>query len=55
MKIAVGMSGGVDSSVAAAILKDRGHEVIGLSMALWNDTYACTGVKKYTCFGPNEK
>jgi tRNA-specific 2-thiouridylase len=29
------MSGGVDSSVAAAILKDRGHEVVGLTMHLW--------------------
>lgn len=32
MKIAVAMSGGVDSSVAAALLKEEGHEVIGLTM-----------------------
>src|SRR6266436_6074105 len=36
MKIAVAMSGGVDSSAAAAILKEQGHELIGFSMQLWN-------------------
>jgi len=36
MKIAVAMSGGVDSSAAAAILKDEGHELIGFTMQLWN-------------------
>jgi tRNA-specific 2-thiouridylase len=36
MKIAVAMSGGVDSSVAAALLKEQGHEVIGFTMQLWN-------------------
>lgn len=36
MTIAVAMSGGVDSSVAAAILKEQGHEVIGFTMQLWN-------------------
>jgi len=34
VKIAVAMSGGVDSSVAAALLKEQGHEVIGLTMQL---------------------
>jgi tRNA-specific 2-thiouridylase len=36
MNIAVAMSGGVDSSVAAAILKRQGHEVVGFTMQLWN-------------------
>src|SRR3954469_4363345 len=36
MKIAVAMSGGVDSSAAAAILKAEGHELVGFSMQLWN-------------------
>src|SRR5918997_3279625 len=36
MKIAVAMSGGVDSSAAAAILKARGHELVGFTMQLWN-------------------
>jgi tRNA-specific 2-thiouridylase len=35
MRIAVAMSGGVDSSVAAHILKEQGHEVIGLTMRIW--------------------
>lgn len=36
MTVAVAMSGGVDSSVAAAILKRQGHEVVGFTMQLWN-------------------
>ncbi len=51
-KIAVAMSGGVDSAVAAALLTGQGHEVIGLTMNLWpswlkepeGDTQTCCGV-----------
>jgi len=38
MRIVVAMSGGVDSSVAAALLADEGHEVIGVSMQLYDQS-----------------
>lgn len=45
-RIVVGISGGVDSSVAAHILKEQGHEVIGLFMINWHDT---TGTLEGDC------
>lgn len=37
-KVLLGMSGGVDSSVAAIMLKEQGYEVIGATMNLWEDS-----------------
>lgn len=52
MRIAVGLSGGVDSAVALALLKEKGHDVFGVMMKLWNGEYKTT--KKHACYGPNE-
>ncbi len=48
MRIVVAMSGGVDSSVAAALLADEGHDVIGLSMQLYDASLPRDG---QTAFG----
>ncbi len=48
--VAAGMSGGVDSSVTACLLRQMGHEVIGLTMQIWDGAAAHAGAG---CYGPN--
>ncbi len=55
MKIAVAMSGGVDSSVAAALLKEKGHEVAGVTMEVWDGGYPIGKRSRHSCYGPGEK
>ncbi|MDD3424007.1 tRNA-specific 2-thiouridylase MnmA [bioreactor metagenome] len=55
MKVLVGMSGGIDSSVAAYLLKQQGHEVMGVTMTIWNKrSHLSRPLNSTSCFAPDK-
>lgn len=56
MRVLVGMSGGVDSSVAAYLLKKAGHDVVGATMSIWEKGRPFgTATTADACFSPHEE
>ena len=54
-RVVVGLSGGVDSSIAAALLKDRGYDVVGITMKTFDPSMPLTESVKHACYGPGEE
>ncbi len=54
LTIAVGMSGGVDSAMAALLLKRQGFEVVGITMRIWSGRLEAPRHARSACYGPGE-
>lgn len=55
LRVAVGLSGGVDSAVVATMLHREGHEVVGLTMKIWKGGLPLVEGARHGCFGPGEE
>lgn len=53
--VVIGLSGGVDSSVAAALLVDQGYQVTGVTMNIWDGNANLEFEGRHACFGPDEE
>jgi len=53
-KVAIGLSGGVDSSVAAALLKKQGFDVVGITMMIFDGPCTMKEDERHGCYGPGE-
>jgi tRNA-specific 2-thiouridylase len=52
-RVIVAMSGGVDSSVAAAILEKTGNQVTGVTMQVWDEGSPHAADRRHACYGPD--
>ena len=55
MRSLVAMSGGVDSAVAAFLVKEKGHDLVGANMRFWEYNVACNTLNtKSSCCSPED-